>query len=156
MTDDQRVLDSTGVANLWCQIILEAIDSVKGKPPCEFSYTAIQREKELARQWFVSNSKAPCTFLWVCDQLDLDSDPIRDFALNGTTRNTDSELITLAKRLKAFRWRHKIKQFEFAKLAGLCPATICAIEKGRHNKLDRNGARARVTRILENSFANLD
>ena len=73
--------ESDPCRNLWAAVISEAVDCVNNTACGDNAHRETHRVNSIA--WFQSESRAPLTLRWICEQIDLDAEEIRQIVLQG-------------------------------------------------------------------------
>ena len=70
-------INAAGERRLWCFVLMQAICDLAAADlhGGRFNRNFLQRS---AREWFTSNREDPGDFIWLCGQLELDPDAVRD------------------------------------------------------------------------------
>ena len=99
-----RESQNRGYARLWCSVILQAVSDIETGRRDRFRFWKSLQKSGLkltfdqwlptnkidftagALEWIVSDEDRPGSFVWICDQVDLDRHKLRDLALSPEGR----------------------------------------------------------------------
>jgi hypothetical protein len=65
--------------DLWCSVLLQAVDDLRGRQDDTDKYSSHQRSvrQANARAWFMSKNTEPKSFTWICSIIGTDPTRIR-------------------------------------------------------------------------------
>jgi hypothetical protein len=104
--------------NLWRSVLIQAIRDAVGCLPAVKEYRDKKWLQEDAIRWFRSKSEEPCSFLWLCDYLEINPRWIRAFIENPKFQFKNNKT-PLPARMWAFRKLFGLNLTDTARLIGV-------------------------------------
>lgn len=128
---ENEAYDFRGPLAVWWAVLDLAVKDARREGYCNY-YQAqnYERIKQNAIAWFKSESKEMCSFLWICEVLDLNPDKVREGVLNPHQFTDDSA--PLGTRIRNYRRHLKLSQAQLAEKVGCGKSTISKIEVNSH------------------------
>lgn len=117
---------------LWAVVLLQAIKDIdENKVLWEWGRKNTQRIKDDALDWFKSDRSDYCSFIWICNILDLNAGTVRKKILS---KNPDLKNPNFGHKIIRYRQENNLSQVALAERIGCAPSVLCNIEKSKTKK----------------------
>jgi len=108
---------------LWAKVFIQAIDDLTADSTAPYARAIRHR----ARRWFEGKEDGIGSFIWVCEQFDIDPAWARTKVFSLKARTT-GDTVHLGTAIKDYRRKNKLTQRDLAMVIGCAQSTIGSIE----------------------------
>ena len=141
-----------GARGLWAAVLEQAVEDLQGCGYAKNEYLSRSRQlqHESAVTWFKSDSQEPCSFLWICEILDLNPEVVRSLALGQQIQTTTTGSIGL--KVIRYRKQNNLSRSQMAAMVGCSESAIYFMEsRPAYGTRKRSKYISRIEELVNNA-----